>query len=108
MYRLGHGENAVYGVSELECVCRSRETNAVRRPAARRFVRDAQSGMRLPESGSRLRIDPTFSQSHANLRVLNESPSSRLTASVGLAAATNKLEFTYSMQCISRRVLTYT
>jgi len=64
--------------------------------------------MRLPESGSRLRLDPTFNQSYATLHILSESPSSRPTASVGLTAATNKLEFTYSIQRISRRVLTYT
>jgi len=42
----------------LSCVCRSCETDAVRRPAARPFVRDAQSAMRLPDSGSRLCLDP--------------------------------------------------
>jgi len=51
---------------------------------------------------------PTFTQSHGALGVLNESPSCRSTDSVGLAAATNKLEFTYAIQCIPRRVLTYT
>jgi len=33
--------------------------------------------------------------------------SCRSTDSVGLAAATNKLEFTYAIQCISRHFLTY-
>jgi len=41
-------------VKYVNCrVCCSCETDAVRRPAARLFVQDAQSGMRLPESGSR-------------------------------------------------------
>jgi len=53
--------NALYGVSELEFVCRSCETGAVRRPAARRFVQDAQSAVQ---------------QSHGTLGVANESPSS--------------------------------
>jgi len=48
----------LHEVSELECVCCSCETDAVCRPPARPFVQDAQSGMRLPESGSRLRLDP--------------------------------------------------
>ena len=47
----------LYGVSELECVCRGCETDAVRRPAARPFVQDAQSAVQLPESRSRLRLD---------------------------------------------------
>jgi len=50
--------NALHEVSELESVCCSCETDAVRRPAARLVVRDTQGGMRLPESGSRLRLDP--------------------------------------------------
>jgi len=50
----------LHEVSELECVCCSCETNAVRRPAARLFVRDAQSAMRLPESGSRRPLADPF------------------------------------------------
>ena len=42
--------NALYGVSELKFVCRSCETDAVHRPAATRFVQDAQSTMRLAET----------------------------------------------------------
>jgi len=45
--------NAMYGVSELQCVCRSCEIDAVRRPAARTFVQDAQCTVRLPVSQSR-------------------------------------------------------
>jgi len=41
----------LHGVSELEFVCRSCETHAGRRPAARRFFQAPQSGMRLAESG---------------------------------------------------------
>jgi len=37
-------------------------------------------------------------QSHGTLGVLNEWPTSRSTDSVGLAAAINKLEFTYAIQ----------
>ena len=51
---------------------------------------------------------PTYRQSHGTLGVLNEWPSCRSTDSVGLVAATNTLEFTYAIQCIRRRVLTYT
>ena len=43
--RLEHGGNALYGVSELEFVCRGCETDAGRLSAARRFVQDWQSGM---------------------------------------------------------------
>jgi len=43
----------MYGVSELECVCRGCETDAGRRPAARPFVQNAQSAVRLPVSRSR-------------------------------------------------------
>ena len=43
----------MYGVSELECVYRGGETDAVRRPAARPFVQDAQSAVRLPVSRPR-------------------------------------------------------
>ena len=48
------------------CVCRSCETRAIRRPAARSFVQDAQSAMRLPESQSRL----TFRQSHGEVMAI--------------------------------------
>jgi len=50
--------NALYGLSELEFVCRGCETDAVRRPATRSFAQDGQSAVRLPESRSRLRLDP--------------------------------------------------
>jgi len=53
---------------------------AAARPAARQFVQDAQSGMRLAESGVETKSRPTFCQSHATLRIANESPSSRSTA----------------------------
>jgi len=43
----------LYAVSELEFVCRSCETDAGRRPAARRFIQDAQSGMRLADGVER-------------------------------------------------------
>ena len=41
----------------LSCLSQLQDRDALRRPAARRFVRDAQSAVRLPESRSRLRID---------------------------------------------------
>jgi len=53
-----HGGQRTALVSDLSCVCCSCATDAVRRAAARLFVRDAQSGMLLPESESR----PTFRQ----------------------------------------------
>ena len=40
--------------------------------------------------------------------ILNEWPSRRSTDSVGLATATNTIVISYLMQCIPRRVLTYT
>jgi len=44
----------LYGVSELEFVYRGCETGAVRRPAARPFLQDAQNAVRLPVlTGSR-------------------------------------------------------
>jgi len=43
----------LYGVCELEFLCRGRETDALRRPAARPLVQDAQRAMRLTESRSR-------------------------------------------------------
>jgi len=49
-----------------------RDPDAVRRPAARPFVQDAQSAVRR-----------TYRQSHGTLDVANESRSSRSTDSVG-------------------------
>jgi len=43
----------MYGVSELRYVCRGCETGAVRQPAARPFVQDAQGAVRLPVSRSK-------------------------------------------------------
>jgi len=52
MYRLGHGDECIVWLKwTRECVCRGCETDAVRRPAARPFVQDAQSAVRLPVSG---------------------------------------------------------
>jgi len=75
----------LYGISELEFVCRSCETDAGGRPADRRFVQDAQSGMRLAESGVETKSRLIFRQTHATLRVESESPSSRSTASVAVS-----------------------
>jgi len=71
-YRLGHGDKciALYGISELEFVCRSCETDAVRRPTARPFVQDAQSAVRLPESRSKRSRD----RLSGTLGIANESP----------------------------------
>jgi len=60
-YRLQHGlrigydtaANALHELIDHYRVYRSCETDAVRGPAARPFVQDAQSVMRLPESRSR-------------------------------------------------------
>ena len=54
---LGHVAGCTAFVSDHYRVYRSCETDAVRRSAARPFVRDAQSAVRLPESRSRLRLD---------------------------------------------------
>ena len=51
---------------------------------------------------------PTYRQSHGTLGVLNEWPSCLSMAGIGLATATDTLEFTYAIQWIRRRVLTYT
>jgi len=51
---LWYGGKCTAFVSDHCCVYRS---YTVRRVAARPFVRDAQSAMRLPESGSRLHVD---------------------------------------------------
>ena len=59
--RYGTAANALYGVTDLVCLPRLRDRDAAgHRPAAsaRRFVRDARSGMRLPESGSRPHFQP--------------------------------------------------
>ena len=93
----------MYGVSELECVCRGYETDAGRRPAARPFVQDAQSAVRLPESRSRRSRDRLSD----TLGVLNEWHSCRSTDSVGLAAAANTRDVSYDIQCIRRHALTY-
>jgi len=49
---LWHGGECTAFVSDHCRVCRSCETDTVRRAAARPFGRDAQSAMRLPESRS--------------------------------------------------------
>jgi len=51
------GECIVWSNWPLVCVSRLRDRDAGHRPAARRFVRNAQSVMWLPESRSRLRLD---------------------------------------------------
>jgi len=52
MYMLGHGDECIVW-RKWTRVCRSCETDAFRRPAARPFVQDAQSAVRLPVSPSR-------------------------------------------------------
>jgi len=49
------GECIVWSNWPLVCLSRLRDRDAVRRPAARRFVQDAQSATRLAESRSRPR-----------------------------------------------------
>ena len=80
----------MYGVTDLSCDCHGCETATL---AVDRLLGDSFAPPR---------------QSHGTLGVLSEWPSCRSTDSVGLAAATNTLEFTYTIQCIRRRVLTYT
>jgi len=70
----------MYGVSELECVCRGCETDADRRPAARLFVQDAQSAVRLPVSRSRRSRDLlSDSRTALWLPVTSSPPDSGLT-----------------------------
>ena len=75
----------MYGVSELECVCRGCPTDAVGRPAARSFVQDAQShsAVRLLYKSVETESRPTFRQSHGTLGVANEWPSCRSTTASG-------------------------
>jgi len=76
--------NELYGVSELEFVCRSCETDAVRRLAARRLSRRPKChaiAWKSVETMSR----PTFRQLHGTLGVATESPSSRSTVSVAVS-----------------------
>jgi len=100
----------MYGVSELECVCRGCVTDAGRRPAARPFVQDVQSAVRLPVSRPRRSRDWLSGSRTAlwGLGVADESPSSRSTASVAVSSRANHTqEVSYAIQCIRRRVLTY-
>jgi len=88
---LGHGAGCTAFVGDHYRVYRSCETVAVRRSAARPFVRYAQSAVRLPESRSRLRLDRLSGSRMALLLVLNEWPRSRSTDSVGLTTAINTI-----------------
>jgi len=96
----------LYEVSELECVYRSCETDAVGRPAAMRFAQDAQSGMRLPETGSRRSRDP-LSGSRMPLCAsrTNRLAAGRRTASVAQLQQTNERSLTNEVH--SRRAITY-
>jgi len=99
----------LYGVTDLSCVCRGCETATL---AVDWLLGDLFATRKVACDCLKVGINfvstPLSASRRMPLRVLNESPSSRSTASVGLAAETNKLEFTYSIQCIPRRVLTYT
>jgi len=98
------------GVSELDCVCRGCETDAGRRPAARPFVQDAQSAVRLPVSRSR-RCRDLFSGSRTALWAsrTNGLVAGRRPASPSRSRAnhTQEPEVSYAIQCIRRRVLIY-
>jgi len=79
----------LYGVTDLSCVYRGCETATL---SVDRLLGHSFKAPKVP----------------CTLGVLSEWPTSRSTDNVGLAASTNKLEFTYAIQCIRRRVLTYT
>jgi len=96
----------LYGLSELECICRGCETDAVRRPAARPFVQDAQSAVRLPVSRSRR--SPNFqavARHFGRLERMAYLPvdGQRRSRSRG----NHTREVSYAIQCIRRRALTY-
>jgi len=101
----------LYGVTDLSCVCRGCETATL---SVDRLLGDSFATPKVTCDCLKVGLDfvstdlPTFRQSHGTSDVLNEWPSCRSTDSVGLADATNKLEFTYAIQCIRRHVLTYT
>ena len=92
----------------LSCVCCSCATDAVRRAAARPFVRDAQTGMRLPESGSRLRLEPLSGSRMALLASwTNSLAAGRRTASVSQLRQTHDSDLLlHAMH--SPHMLTYT
>jgi len=82
--KLEHGADCTTFVRHHYRVYRSyARPRRCRRPAARRFVRDVQSAVRLSVSPSRLTSRRTYRQSHGTLGVLNEWPSCRSTAASG-------------------------
>jgi len=87
---------------------RLRDCDAGRRPAARRFVRDAQSAVRLPVSRSRLRLD-RLTGSHTALWAswTNGLAAGRRPASRSRSRGNHTREVSYVIQCIRRRALTY-
>jgi len=98
----------MYGVRELECVCRGCETDTGRGPAARPFVQDVQSAVRLPVSRSRRSRD-LLSGSHTALWAsrTNGLAAGRRPASRSRSRANHTQEVSYAIQCIRRRVLSY-
>ena len=94
----------MYGVRELECVCRGCETDTGRGPAARPFVQDVQSAARLPVSRSRRSRDLYLSGSRATLwasRTNGLLPVDGRRRS--LSRANHTREVSYAIQCIRRR-----
>jgi len=96
----------LYEVSELEFVCRGRQTDAVRRPAARPFVQDAQSAMRLAENPSKRSRDRLSGScmalwaSRTNGLAAGRRPASR-------SRGRDKHTKGQFIQCIRRRAITY-
>jgi len=89
------GECIVWRNWPLVWLPRLRDRNAVRRPAAKRFVRDAQSAVRLPESRSRLRLDRlTSSRTALSASWANGLAAGRRTASVSQPRQTHSSSLT--------------
>jgi len=107
MYMLGHGDECIVW-RKWTRVCRSCETDAFRRPAARPFVQDAQSAVRLPVSPSRRSRD-RLSGSRKALWAsrTNRLAAGRRPASRSRSRGNHTREVSYAIQSIRRRALTY-
>jgi len=99
----------LYEVTDLSCVCRGCETATL---AVDRLLGYSFATPTVPCDCLKVGLDFVSTDFQAVARHYGHlermAYSCRSTDSVGLAAATNKLEFTYAIQCIRRRVLTYT
>jgi len=109
VYSLGQGGKCTAWVKRsLSCLLQLRDRDAVRRPAARPFVQDAQSAVRLPVSRSRR---SRHRLSGGRMTTLWASRTNRLAAGRRTASRSLNCDKHDSdhllMQCIRRRALTY-